>query len=678
MAEQIFFALNVETGKPVKTIGELKTQTRLLAKELDNTKIGTKRFNQLKKSVSDNKQQIKGFNREITKTKPLADTIKESVSGIQSQVRLFGVSIGSLTTGFAGASGAVKGAAKSMGILRAAIISTGIGALVVALGSIVVFLTQTQRGIDLVKKASAGLSATMDVLVDRVSLLGEFLIAAFENPQKALKDFGDGIKQFVLNRIEDLLNGLKGLGKAFNLLFAGEFKEAAKTAGSAIVDLVTATNPLFGLIKDNQGIIQEIADEIANEATAAIALQDALTKLEDREISFIKTRALLTKEIEAARIAAKSENATNAERLAQLDKAIELEEKILITEQSLANERARISREQLNLGESTREEIRETIELEAKAIEVETQSLKRRRTIQSERLSLVRKLRREEELAIKAGLKLEQDRVKAQATINEALVAEDEKRILAINKRFDTLIMLAQQFGLETIELEKARQEKLTAILEAEEESRNILRQNNLNAQIQAFGAFFGALADLASENFAVNKAFSIAEAIVNTFAGSVLALTDKTIPNTFVRIAAVGTVLATGFAQIAKITATKPPKAQAGMILDGASHAQGGIGISMANGGRIEAEGGEAIINKRSTAMFGGLLSAVNQAGGGKKFQSGGIAPSFPQVSPSVDNSAAQLANMLGGIQFNNTVSVEEIQRVTNQVDVIEQSGTL
>ena len=52
---------------------------------------------------------------------------------------------------------------------------------------------------------------------------------------------------------------------------------------------------------------------------------------------------------------------------------------------------------------------------------------------------------------------------------------------------------------------------------------------------------------------------------------------------------------------------------AQGGMLV-GPSHANGGIYM----GGGVEAEGGEAVINKRSSRMFGGLLSAVNQAGGG------------------------------------------------------------
>lgn len=74
----------------------------------------------------------------------------------------------------------------------------------------------------------------------------------------------------------------------------------------------------------------------------------------------------------------------------------------------------------------------------------------------------------------------------------------------------------------------------------------------------------------------------------------------------------------AMGAIQIATIAAEPLPKASRGTLLQGKSHAEGGI--------KIEAEGGEAIINKRSTAHFRPLLSAINEWGGGVKFANGGI----------------------------------------------------
>jgi chromosome segregation ATPase len=72
---------------------------------------------------------------------------------------------------------------------------------------------------------------------------------------------------------------------------------------------------------------------------------------------------------------------------------------------------------------------------------------------------------------------------------------------------------------------------------------------------------------------------------------------------------------------QVAMISAQK--FAQGG-VLQGKSHARGGIPTI---DGQYEFEGGEAVINKRSTAKYGALLSSINQAGGGVPFERGGVA---------------------------------------------------
>jgi hypothetical protein len=75
----------------------------------------------------------------------------------------------------------------------------------------------------------------------------------------------------------------------------------------------------------------------------------------------------------------------------------------------------------------------------------------------------------------------------------------------------------------------------------------------------------------------------------------------------------------ATAYAQFKAIDSAK--FAQGG-IAYGPSHAQGGIQLhSRGRAVGIEIEGGEAIINKRSTALFGPLLSTINQMGGGRAF---------------------------------------------------------
>jgi len=119
----------------------------------------------------------------------------------------------------------------------------------------------------------------------------------------------------------------------------------------------------------------------------------------------------------------------------------------------------------------------------------------------------------------------------------------------------------------------------------------------------------------------------------------------------------------ARGAVQLAAASAAPVPKAAKGMLLHGPSHAGGGI--------PIEAEGGEAIINRKSTSMFKPLLSAINAAGGGVRFAAGGMPvglandggfsarQAFPiQMGPTAEQIAEAVAKL------NISVSVEQIEK--------------
>ena len=113
------------------------------------------------------------------------------------------------------------------------------------------------------------------------------------------------------------------------------------------------------------------------------------------------------------------------------------------------------------------------------------------------------------------------------------------------------------------------------------------------------------------------------------------------------------------------------------GGMVNGKSHAQGGEKFAV--GGRVvELEGGEAVINKRSTAMFSSQLSAMNAAGGGVKFADGGLLnqPSFSQQQ---FNALGQ-NQMMGAMGGSSKVVVVEadITDSQNAVSVIQSQATI
>lgn len=112
------------------------------------------------------------------------------------------------------------------------------------------------------------------------------------------------------------------------------------------------------------------------------------------------------------------------------------------------------------------------------------------------------------------------------------------------------------------------------------------------------------------------------------------------------------------------------------GGMFKGASHANGGVKFAV--GGRVhEAEGGEAIINKRSTAMFKPMLSAMNQAGGGTKFANGGFLSTGEKFA--MGGEVADVQQMISGAGGSTQVVMVEsdVTRTQGKVSNIESQAT-
>jgi hypothetical protein len=129
-------------------------------------------------------------------------------------------------------------------------------------------------------------------------------------------------------------------------------------------------------------------------------------------------------------------------------------------------------------------------------------------------------------------------------------------------------------------------------------------------------------------------------------------------------------------------IMAKQMSKLADGGMLQGASHAQGGIPIG--NTG-IEVEGGEYVINKRSTAKYLPLLQALNEEGARHKtranqigkFADGGqlnyqrIDDNFNQL-----NQGVQLRSALESINFTPVVEVVEVAKGLNNLSSVRESA--
>tara|TARA_R110000822_G_scaffold75758_4_gene182238 strand:+ start:1545 stop:3800 length:2256 start_codon:yes stop_codon:yes gene_type:complete len=666
-------------GKEIKSVDDAAKNNKDLIKVRNQTNAstveGAAQIAKINKKLNENTEFIKGNVSSLEQQKMNIGNYQSALDGISPKLGMFTSSITRGKEALMNMVGGLKaqkaatiaGAATTTGfssalkVLKFALIATGIGAIVVVLGSLVGMLANTQKGTDFVSKAMGGLKSALAVITDRIS----------------------------------------AVGGAFAKFFSGDFE---------------------GGFNDLQTALSGIGDEIANESKEAYGLVDALNKLRDAEIAAIATTAERRKEIAKLKLEAKDLSLSLQDRITSLDKANALDKQILAEEIGRAKERSRISQAQTAQGESTAEEIRANEELKAEVFALEEAQLTREKTIAAERAGLINKVTAEEKSAYDASVALseqkaakltedekkELDRVKAfedkkKALLDEIEIANTESAVekdtLKLEKELEKNLFELERMALHEDEKlalqllyqdrfvqEKAAIDKAAALenqkvadealakTKAQGDAEQAVRENNAQARLGLMATIGSGLKQMFGENTALAKVGLVLEkgaAIASIISQTAIANAKSVAasPLTFGQPFVTANTVAAG-ASIASVASQTLGSFAKGGILSGASHALGGIKTQYG-----ELEGGEAVINKASTAKYMPLLSAINSAEGGRKFAQGGIlGDAVPMGMSGIDyQQLAQTLSMMPPA----VVSVEEINNVANRSINVQETGS-
>ena len=180
---------------------------------------------------------VKGAVKNIDKVgDAIEDTGEKSVatSADVSQMgnTLDGVAGGAITK-FRGLTGALGGVTKGFKTMKGAIISTGLGVLVLAIAAIIQAFRSSEEGQNMWAKTLGVISVVAGNFTDLLSDLGLKLIEIFTSPLKTFKNFKESLKQNITDKIDSLLQNVGLMGTAFKKLFTGDFTGAAKDASIA-------------------------------------------------------------------------------------------------------------------------------------------------------------------------------------------------------------------------------------------------------------------------------------------------------------------------------------------------------------------------------------------------------------------------------------------------------------
>ena len=198
-------------------------------------------------SVVDETEELKAHLAELTQEEEKNEGVMIKLLGGQEKYnQIIGQLPAPLKSAVAGLN-QMTGAAK-------AFIATPLGAILAALilayKALTSWLNKTSEGQQQLAKITGYLSGIMNGLMQVVFDIGKALYKAFTDPKQAIKDFGNSIKEFVVDRFKAVLTASKTLAQAFGALFKLDFKEAGDLFGQA-----------FGEFKEGS-VADRVADRI--------------------------------------------------------------------------------------------------------------------------------------------------------------------------------------------------------------------------------------------------------------------------------------------------------------------------------------------------------------------------------------------------------------------------------
>jgi hypothetical protein len=629
-----------------------------------------------------------------------------------------------------GATGVATVATKSFGN---ALIATGIGAIIVLFGSLISFLTRTQDGMDLVSKATSGLSTFVSVIFDAFSNLGKQLVNTIVPTFSGLGDIISGIIELDFDKVK---KGVNGISEAIKKVEGINLLNIAGAAGKASAEAFKLTGELQNVVRAEKALSLETAKSRA--------------QIEDLKKASDDTNKSNSERAKAA------QEATNIE-LAQEGKRIDLQ-----------NERIRILKLQNELSKSKDEDINKVIDAEIELANIRQGSA----TIQTELQNKLNSLNKEaQDKRTAANTAAEAERTKASDAATAAQTSSDEKALAAsielqkeINDNYqqaleqrqaetdlavrESINEVRQQFADGIIDLDayqtaldqvealaiETRRAAVTGQLEAnrtnavidaetrlaietelqseiralqdetissgvESQKAALIAETKLakdktdlakltsDSQIAATDAVLNAALSVFGAQSVAGKIAATFQAGIDTFRAANLAL--ATIPPPFGQIVAAATVVQ-GLANVKKINAKAPPKFAEGgaMEVSGPSHAGGGVDVALGGQTVANVEGGEGLFVMKRSA-FGALkaLSSFNQRHGGRSWMTGGqrhLADGGAIARggiPALDSTALTDTRQ----SFENAISsltivtkVSDINRVQGEIKMVEILGDL
>lgn len=444
-------------------------------------------YKELHVSIGNTQVMVGSYQDAVNSLLPVMGGLGQKIQGVIGTLSQIKQGLGAVSGAMKAQAVATTGSSNALKIFKVALISTGIGAIVVALGSLIAAFASTQRGSDAISRALRPLKEIFATLVGflqtKALAIFDRLKEAINNPRKAFSDLVDFIKQNVINRF-------KGIGKFFEG-WAETFVNTFKAFGLKLKRVLNDV-PLIGagldkealkkLDKDIEDTVKKVEDgamKIANGlGQFTTGIEDPVTKAVDLAKQAGKAMdesAKRAEQMEKLRVAIRKSEMTYKRDMAQNNLLAEKMKFILEDETKSMAERNKAGKEYLRLIESSGKREIDLLNMKVKLMKLEEVANDTSDEQKQERYDL--EAESMEKLAALTGRQIEV-RNKLNSMEKEAVTkqAEAQKKLAEDKAKADEEARkLAEETAKTEIERSKAIAEQKIRDLEFEQKKEKIL-----------------------------------------------------------------------------------------------------------------------------------------------------------------------------------------------------------
>lgn len=538
--------LKISTGESIKTVKELKAELKELKNQLINTEKGTEEYNQT-----------------LVKAANITHDLKEMQQEVSASSMDFGDKLGNCTKALTGISGAITAATGTLSLFG--VENEEAQKKITATMSAMIGITEGISKIDEGVKAFKRLKIVTDLSSSamgkfKLALIGTGLgaivvilgsvIANWEDFTKAIglsSDQLDRLKDIAKGVFNVLTSGMKQVAIALGKMLKGDFAgawEELKKAGNVVEHF-------------NQGVEKSVKDR--NDKIAA-----ENKKAADKAKKEAEKKA---KELAAKRKQEQREAEEHARKLAEIErKRIEGEAKLAKYNKDMSltalrgDDADKYSEQSIAIWNKYFEQLK-AIYKEG-SDEYKQVLLEQAQFEQGLENQLIKEKEDAEKKKTEAAKKEHEDRVKTLGDFNNSLMTEQEQ----LDAKYKLLIDAAEKEGQDTTKIKEWYEQEKTKITEEEAEKQRQILQKSIQTYsgiAGGIGDIIGSIGDMMEEGSEQQKGMATAAATIQMLVGITTALsgafTSKSGPWDWV-LAGVqaASIAASGIAQIKKINEVK------------------------------------------------------------------------------------------------------------------------